>query len=154
MTPAHVPAVAELEKICFSSPWSAATLREGLANPHILFYVAEGESGVLGYAGMYHVLDEGYIANIAVFPAYRRQGVAQALLGALNGYAAGNGMAFLTLEVRASNEPAVALYRKNGFEQKGRRRGFYTLPSEDALIMTKTYPAARPDDPSAGSREK
>lgn len=137
MKPNHIPAVAQLEKACFSSPWSETTLTESLSNPNAVFFIAEEEKSVVGYAGLYHILDEGYIANIAVFPACRRKGAAQALLNELTAYAEETGLSFLTLEVRPSNTAALSLYKKNGFEQKGLRRGFYTLPKEDALIMTK-----------------
>ena len=91
---------------------------------------------VLGYANFLHVLDEGDIGNVAVAPEFRRQGVADALLEALCARAAALNLAFLTLEVRASNAPAIALYRKHGFQAVGQRRNYYQKPDEDALLMT------------------
>ena len=96
---------------------------------------AAGET-VLGYANFLHVLDEGDIGNVAVAPEFRRQGVADALLEALCARAAALDLAFLTLEVRASNAPAIALYRKHGFQTVGQRRNYYQKPDEDALLMT------------------
>ena len=90
----------------------------------------------LGYANFLHVLDEGDIGNVAVAPEFRRQGVADALLEALCARAAALDLAFLTLEVRASNAPAIALYRKHGFQAVGQRRNYYQKPDEDALLMT------------------
>ena len=81
----HLSAIADLERACFSHPWSEAMLAEALYNDAACFIVAQGEDGsVLGYAGLHVILDEGYIDNVAVDPAYRRQGVADALIGALS----------------------------------------------------------------------
>ena len=102
---------------------------------HVFLIAAAGET-VLGYANFLHVLDEGDIGNVAVAPEFRRQGVADALLEALCARAAALDLAFLTLEVRASNAPAIALYRKHGFQTVGQRRNYYQKPDEDALLMT------------------
>ena len=88
------------------------------------------------FADFLHVLDEGDIGNVAVAPEHRRQGIADALLDALCARAAALDLAFLTLEVRASNAPAIALYRKHGFQTVGQRRNYYQKPDEDALLMT------------------
>ena len=139
MDRSHVPQVAALEKECFSSPWSEAMLTEVLFDSQASFIVAESEDGgVLGYAGLQVVLDEGYIDNIAVEPNARRHGVADELLDVFCCFGEAN-LAFLTLEVRASNEPAIALYRKHGFEEAGRRKNYYTKPTEDAVIMTRYF---------------
>ena len=116
---AHLPQLAALERACFSAPWTRAQLET-----------------VLGYANFLHVLDEGDIGNVAVAPEHRRQGIADALLDALCARAAALDLAFLTLEVRASNAPAIALYRKHGFQTVGQRRNYYQKPDEDALLMT------------------
>ena len=102
---------------------------------HVFLIAAAGET-VLGYANFLHVLDEGDIGNVAVAPEHRRQGIADALLDALCARAAALDLAFLTLEVRASNAPAIALYRKHGFQTVGQRRNYYQKPDEDALLMT------------------
>lgn len=133
MQPKHVPAVAGLEQLCFSQPWSEAALLESLQSPQAVFLVAlEGET-LLGYGGMHLVLGEGYIDNIAVFPQYRGRGVASGIINAL----AERAEVFLTLEVRESNLPARRLYASLHFQEAGRRRNFYSNPTEDGLIYTK-----------------
>ena len=134
----HLDAVAELERSCFTVPWSRNALAEELDNALSAFLVALDENDrVVGYAGLQVVLDEGYITNVAVRPDCRRRGVAGKLLDVFERFAEGNHLAFLSLEVRVSNMPAQALYRKYGFEQAGMRRGYYEKPREDALIMTR-----------------
>lgn len=140
MDRSHVPQIAALEKACFSTPWSEAMLEDALFDTQASFIVAEdGEGNVLGYAGLHVVMDEGYIDNIAVEPDARRHGVASALLDVYCRFGAAN-LAFLTLEVRASNAPAIGLYEKYGFQQAGLRKGYYQRPREDAVIMTRTFP--------------
>ena len=139
MDRSHIEQIAALERECFSTPWSEAMLTEVLFDPQASFIVAESEDGgVLGYAGLQVVLDEGYIDNIAVEPNARRHGVADELLDVFCRFGEAN-LAFLTLEVRASNAPAIALYRKHGFEEAGRRKNYYTKPTEDAVIMTRYF---------------
>ena len=139
MTAEHIPQIAALEKTCFSHPWSEELLRQALWNEAAAIVVAEGEDGtVLGYAGVSTVLDEGYIDNVAVDPRFRRQGVADELIAALARFGRAK-LAFLTLEVRASNAPAIALYAKHGFQQAGRRKHYYDDPKEDAIIMTLEF---------------
>lgn len=139
MTAELLPGIAELERLCFSHPWSENALREELFHDTACFLAAVTEDGeVAGYAGLHCVLDEGYIDNIAVRPEYRRQGVAGELLGAFLRFGKAN-LAFLTLEVRASNEPAIALYTKYGFREVGRRKNYYDAPREDALLMTLNF---------------
>ena len=136
----HVSQVAEIERMCFSDPWSERMLREHLDNQCAAALVALGEDGtVLGYAGLLVVLDEGYITNVAVRPAFRRQGIAADLLTVFDRFARGNHLAFLTLEVRASNEPALTLYEKLGYRRMGLRKNYYEHPKEDAVIMTRGY---------------
>lgn len=135
----HIEQIAALERECFSTPWSEAMLTEVLFDSQASFIVAESEDGgVLGYAGLQVVLDEGYIDNIAVEPNARRHGVADELLDVFCRFGEAN-LAFLTLEVRSSNAPAIALYRKHGFEEAGRRKNYYTKPTEDAVIMTRYF---------------
>lgn len=140
MTADHLDEVAELERICFSTPWSRNMLAEELDNALSAFLVALDESGkVVGYAGLQVVLDEGYITNVAVRPECRRQGIAGKLLQVFLDFAQGNHLAFLTLEVRASNYDAIALYGSRGFRSVGRRKNYYEHPKEDAIIMTKEF---------------
>jgi len=139
MDRSHISQIAALEQECFSQPWSEAALEEELYNPQASFIVAEdGEGGVLGYAGLHVVLDEGYIANVAVEQAARRHGVASALMDVYCRFGQEH-LAFLTLEVRASNQSAIGLYLKHGFEEVGRRKNFYADPQEDAIIMTREF---------------
>ncbi|WP_235229950.1 ribosomal protein S18-alanine N-acetyltransferase [Oscillibacter valericigenes] len=136
----HLDEVAELERICFSTPWSRNMLAEELDNLLSAFLVAlDDEDKVVGYAGLQVVLDEGYITNVAVRPECRRQGVASQLLEVFMNFARGNHLAFLTLEVRASNYDAIALYGSRGFRSVGRRKNYYEHPKEDAVIMTKEF---------------
>ena len=140
MDKSHLSQVAAIERECFSHPWTEAMLEEELYNSQASFLVAEdGEGGVLGYAGLHVVLDEGYIDNIAVEEPARKHGVASALLDVFCRFGAAN-LAFLTLEVRASNAPAIALYKKYGFQEVGLRPNFYSAPREDAIIMTREFP--------------
>ena len=141
MTADHLEELEKLERICFSRPWSRKMLAEELENQCAAFLGAEDSvSGrVLGYAGLMVVADEGYITNVAVFPEYRRQGIAAQILQVFLQFAAANHLAFLPLEVRPSNAAAIALYQGFGFEEVGRRKNYYDLPKEDALILTKYF---------------
>lgn len=141
MAAEHLNDVAALELACFSRPWSRQMLAEELDNQCAAFLVAlEPETEkVIGYAGLLVAADEGYITNVAVDPSRRRQGVAAQLLQVFDNFAHGNQLAFLTLEVRPSNTAAIALYQGFGFREVGRRRNYYDLPKEDALILTKYY---------------
>ena len=133
-----LPQIQQLEQQCFSLPWTEAMLRLQLAPDSHVFLTAETPAGVVGYVGMLYVLDEGYISNIAVRPDHRRQGVAAALLAALEARARALRLSFVTLEVRESNAPALALYEKCGYRTVGRRRNYYEKPTEDAVLMTLT----------------
>ena len=149
----HLDEIAELEQVCFSTPWSRNMLAEELDNACSAFLVALDDGGhVAGYAGLQVILDEGYITNVAVQPVYRRQGVAGQLLAVFLSFAKGNHLAFLTLEVRASNYGAIALYGGLGFRSVGRRKNYYEHPKEDAIIMTKefTYGVETGDTGTAG----
>lgn len=139
MDRSHLAAVAALERLCFTTPWTEAMLEEELYNDTASFIVAQRDDGeVLGYAGLHVILDEGYIDNVAVRPEYRRQGVADRLLDVFCRFGQAR-LAFLTLEVRPSNTAAVALYEKHGFREAGRRKNYYENPTEDALLLTKEF---------------
>lgn len=140
MTEEYLPTVAALERICFpSDPWSEDLYRAALDNPAVAVLLARGEDGaLLGYAVLSTVLDEGNLDNIAVAPAARRNGVADALLSALTAFGREH-LACLMLEVRASNTPAIALYEKHGFTAVGRRKNYYDAPKEDAILMTLNF---------------
>lgn len=139
MDRSHIPQIAKLEQACFSTPWSERMLEDALFDTQASFIVAEDEEGhILGYAGLHAILDEGYIDNVAVEPDARKHGVASALLDVFCRFGAAN-LAFLSLEVRASNAPAIGLYEKYGFQKAGMRPGYYQHPREDALIMTRYF---------------
>ena len=137
----HLDELERLERICFSRPWSRKMLAEELENACAAFLVAEEPvtRKVLGYAGVLVMADEGYITNVAVFPEYRRQGIAAQIIKVFCDFATGNHLAFLTLEVRPTNTAAIELYRSFGFEEVGRRKNYYDLPKEDALILTRYF---------------
>ena len=130
-----LPQVAELERLCFSAPWSEAALsvltREGAFG---LVCLDECDK-VIGYVGVMTVLDEGQITNLATHPAHRRRGVATELLRTLSELGREKGICTLSLEVRESNAPAISLYERHGFFVAGKRRNFYTAPREAALVM-------------------
>ena len=139
MTAAHTAHLAELEKLCFSEPWSEKALLEEIDNPAAYFVTAVEGDEILGYGGMHTVVGESYIDNIAVFPQYRGRGAGRAVTQALIEKAKENDGVFITLEVRASNTPAITLYTSLGFETAGVRKRFYTDPEEDAVIMTLSF---------------
>lgn len=134
----HIKDIARLEALCFSEPWS----EEGILEAYRLgtkFFIAENSKQLMGYIGIKAVIDEGYITNVAVYPQYRGIGVATALINKVFDFAKEKGLSFVSLEVRASNTAAASLYEKTGFKEEGRRKDFYRLPREDALIMTKRF---------------
>ena len=139
MNQAHVEQVAALEIMCFSAPWSEKALGSELTNPLSLWIVALDGTVVAGYVGSQSVLGEADMMNIAVLPEYRRQGVAEELVKSLISRLSAMDVHSLTLEVRASNDAAIALYEKLGFVQVGRRPRYYSNPKEDALILRKVW---------------
>ena len=139
MCEAHVAPIAELEKLCFSDPWSENSIRYELTNPLSHWIVAMEDDRVAGYVGSQTVLDEADMMNIAVHPDFRRRGIAQSLVEGLVADLAEKNVRCLTLEVRASNAPAISLYEKLGFAQVGRRPNYYRNPKEDALILRKEW---------------
>lgn len=136
MTDAHIEEIARLEKECFSSPWSADGLNAESDNNFARFYVAFIGDKIAGYIGSHNVLGEVYITNVAVFPELRRKGVGKALVEFLVSEMKSENADFVTLEVRESNQNAISLYEKCGFEKVGKRKDFYEKPREDAVLMT------------------
>ena len=135
-----VPQIAELEEQCFSLPWTEAQLISQLPDERHEFIAALDENGrVAGYVGMMFVLDEGYISNVAVDSSLRRRGIGDALIAEMNSRAQKRGLAFVTLEVRESNAPAIALYAKHGYVRVGERKNYYDFPRENAILMTKFF---------------
>lgn len=136
--PEDAARMAELEKICFAAPWSEASLRHEIEeNPVAMYIVAELDGKIVGYAGVWWILDEGHITNVSVDPDYRDRKVATAVIEALIEAAGNEGVDKFTLEVRVSNAPALALYRKFDFKEVGIRKGYYEDNGEDAIIMWK-----------------
>ena len=135
----HVSQVAALEKICFSDPWSEKSVASELDNKLAFWLVAVEEERVAGYIGSQTVMDETDMMNVAVHPDFRRKGIAEALVNTLVENLQKMGSRCLTLEVRASNVPAIALYEKLGFSEIGRRKNYYRNPREDALILRKEW---------------
>ncbi len=136
MTAEHIPYLAEIEKQCFSTPWSENALSEELLNPHARFFVCLKDGQVCGYIGAHNVVGEVYITNVAVSPSHRGQGIGAMLVGFLKEYSKTENADFITLEVRKSNSVAIKLYDKMGFNVVGERKNFYDNPNEDAILMT------------------
>jgi len=139
MNESHVSSVAELEKICFSDPWSENSVASELKNNLAFWLVAEEDGRVAGYIGSQTVCNETDMMNVAVHPDFRRRGIAEALVNALVEELKAMESHCLTLEVRASNAPAIALYEKLMFAEIGRRKNYYRNPREDALILRKEW---------------
>lgn len=131
-----VQRAAALERVCFSQPWSEDAYRSTLADENTLYLIAETESGeTAGICGMRDILGEGEISNVAVAEKFRRQKIAERMLGQLLEQGRERGITAFTLEVRSSNTAAIGLYEKFGFSVEGRRKNFYERPQEDALIL-------------------
>ena len=131
-----VDAIYEIETLCFPDPWSRESLREELGkNPRAFYVGAEIGREVVGYAGLWWILDEGHITNVAVKPGFRNRRIGSQIIEAMLEHTGEQGIRHYTLEVRASNVSARALYEKFGFEVLGVRKGYYQVGHEDALIM-------------------
>ncbi len=135
----HVSQVAALEVICFSDPWSEKSVASELTNPLSLWLVAVEGDNVAGYIGSQTVEGETDMMNVAVHPDWRRQGIGENLILSLVETLKEKGSHSLTLEVRASNEPAQKLYEKLRFVQVGLRKNYYRNPKEDACILQKRW---------------
>lgn len=133
----HIDGIMEIEKDSFAIPWTRASVENELINKFAYYVVAIEDNNVLGYGGMWHIVNEGHITNIAVHKNYRQKGIGNAIVNALVDIAKEKEMMGLTLEVRKSNESALALYKKNGFKLEGIRPEYYEDNKEDAYIMWK-----------------
>lgn len=136
MTAADIPFAAEIEKLCFVHPWSEQSINEEMSKENSVFLMAFEDETPIGYVGLCTVLDEGYMGNLGVIEEYRRKGTGRALMNELIANCKALDMAFITLEVRASNTPAISLYKSLGFIEAGRRKNYYKEPLEDAVLMT------------------
>lgn len=136
LLPAHIDQMAQIEIECFSVPWSREALLDELDNPYAHYVVCCDKAGnVVGYIGSRIVLDEADITNVAVRPQYRRRGIGFQLVTAMLGLMKMGGVRSVLLEVRESNLPAQKCYERAGFTVVGRRKNYYELPKEDALLM-------------------
>lgn len=136
MTEEHLDGVIIIENLSFKIPWSRNSFTEELkTNKMAIYLVAVSDKKVIGYGGMWKIIDEGHITNIAVHPEFRRSGAGSRIIEKLLELCGLNGIKSLTLEVRNSNLPAQKLYEKYGFRAEGVRKGYYTDTGEDALIM-------------------
>lgn len=134
----HIDDIVNVEKLSFRIPWSRQSIMdEFLNNETAVYFCALAGGKAVGYAGMWQVLDEGHITNIAVHPEFRQCGLGSALMEALLAEAERRDIKALTLEVRKSNFSAQALYRKYGFSDGGMRKKYYADKNEDAIIMWK-----------------
>lgn len=136
MTLEDVQRICDIEGACFPSPWTEASfINELMTNKLAVYYVAEVSGVVVGYLGVWNILDEGHITNVAVHPDYRGKGYGIALVKHLQKASLKVGVKWLTLEVRVGNIPAIHLYEKLGFENQGIRKKYYQDNGEDAMIM-------------------
>ena len=135
----HVAQVAELEKLCFADPWSEKSIASELGNIWSYWVVALDGERVVGYIGSQSSADETDVMNVAVHPDYRRRGIAESLIDCLILELKNRGSHALMLEVRDSNEPAISLYEKLGFQQVGLRKNYYHNPKEHARILRKEW---------------
>lgn len=139
MSEEDVDEVWELDKLCFTLPWSRESFADEMKNTLAYYYIIRDDNGILiAYCGFWNVADEGHITNVAVHPDFRCSGYGSLLISKLVEVAKKLKLELLTLEVRAGNIPAQHLYKKYGFEILGKRSRYYADNKEDALIMTKT----------------
>lgn len=129
--------VAGIEKEIFSMPWSEEELKKAMSNPHNIYFVVDNDSKIIGYCGLWSVLDEGQITNVAIRQECRGAGIGRRMMEALLEEGIKEGLAAFTLEVREGNESARRLYDKLGFQEAGIRPNFYDKPKENAVIMWK-----------------
>lgn len=138
----YINDIAEIEKECFSTPWPKSSFEKDICKNKFAVYIVavDDETGkVVGYGGMWHVVNEGHITNIAVSEKYRRQGIGAGIIDAFEKICEENEMIGMTLEVRRGNQEAMGLYRKKGFRISGIRPEYYNDTKEDAIIMWKYF---------------
>lgn len=133
----HVEEIFEIENLCFATPWDLQSIRGELNNAFAKYFVAIYDNKVIGYAGLWNIIDEGHITNIAVHPEYQGLGIGNSLLSKLIEICKEKNIYSLTLEVRESNYKAQSLYKKHGFIVEGLRKKYYSDNDENALIMWK-----------------
>ena len=145
---ADVVQIHEIEKLCFAMPWSEESILHDVKENVVARWLVldSGEGEVLAYAGMWFVLDEAHVCNVAVHPDHRRKGYGRRIFEALEALAQENSMSMMTLEVRRSNTAAQNLYHACGFLDVGYRKRYYEDNKEDALIMYKEFDYAQTED--------
>lgn len=131
----YLDSLCELEKLCFTIPWTKGMFEEEIKSNMTHYILCVEGKDVIGYAGLWKVVDEGQITNIAVLPDYRRRGIGEKLLLKLIEDTKKDGISFYTLEVRESNINAISLYKKAGFKQNGLRKEYYADNKENAVLM-------------------
>lgn len=134
MKPEHIDFVAKIEELCIDTPWGKEQIKKELENKKATYFCAVANENVVGYIGVWNIMDEGNITNIAVHPGFQRKGIGYALLEEMKKFAKEEKMLFLTLEVNEKNEKAILLYKKCGFEITGRRKKYYHN-NDDAILM-------------------
>ena len=142
MTEEYIDDVAEIDEHCFHVPWTRTDFERAIReNKLAIYFVAVNEDNkAVGYAGMWHVVNEGHITNVAVLESYRRMGIGDMLMEALEERGLELEMIGITLEVRISNYGAQKLYTKHGYKPEGFRKKYYTDTNEDAIILWKYFP--------------
>lgn len=132
--------VSKIEQACFSRPWSLKSIESELNNECAYFYtIRDNDNIIVGYGGMHIIIDECYVDNIAVLPEYQHKGIGKRIVNHLIEVAKSKGCNFISLEVRQSNTNAISLYKSFNFTLVGKRKNFYSLPTEDAYIFTKYF---------------
>ena len=139
MVETDLPQVEMIEKSCFSLPWSEKSFRDASMAPDNIYLVCETEGMIAGYCGLWTVLGEGNITNMAVDSRFRKQGIGAALMREMERRGREQSVDIFFLEVRESNKAARSLYEKMGYRDIGRRKRFYERPVEDAVVMSKTF---------------
>lgn len=139
MRESDIKRVAEIEKSIFSLPWSEESFLDAANQEHNIYLVCEMNGEIAGYCGLWTVLGEGNITNMAVDEKYRKCGIGTVLMNALELLGQKMDVSVFFLEVRESNIPAQKLYEKSGYREIGRRKRFYERPVEDAIVMSKIY---------------
>ncbi len=137
MTEQDLPYIVEIEKMCFSDPWSLQSFSEGMKNGYQKYFVATKNERIVGYVALFHIFEEGEVLNLATMPTERNKGIASKLLEYSFDLLKGLGVSRVTLEVRASNTAAKKLYSKYGFSPISIRKNYYTFPLEDGIVMEK-----------------
>lgn len=130
----HIDCVAKIEELCVDTPWGKGQIKKELENEKATYFCAVTNENVVGYIGVWNIMDEGNITNIAVHPDFQKKGIGYALLEEMKNFAKKEKMLFLTLEVNEKNEKAISLYKKCGFEITGRRKKYYHN-NDDAILM-------------------